>query len=271
MRWLAGHLLARLERTSDPTQRLALDDDFASFLSEASLLPSDGNSHRYYHLAPKRVIHIAASVSMISAGTTGFSLWEASVAMLAALMAPSTELRQLFAGRRVLELGSGTGLGGIAVAALTAAKSVLLTDIERVLDAYTVDNIARNVALFPSDTVVASSVLHWDDDATLKQLGRTHDILLGCDVVYDPELNNLLFDALMALLLSTASTIQHAVLMCTVRNPPTFYDFVARLETVLVVDARPVATLVGHDGEIHREILLVNPTSIHRLILTRRQ
>lgn len=61
---------------------------------------------------------------MISQGTTGLCTWPAAMYLAEWI----GEHASLFSGRRVLELGAGVGLAGLALARITAAKSLVLSD-----------------------------------------------------------------------------------------------------------------------------------------------
>ncbi len=57
-------------------------------------------------------------------GYDGLHIWEAGIILARWVQANST----LFQEKSVLELGSGVGIGGLAVAAFTEASRVLLSD-----------------------------------------------------------------------------------------------------------------------------------------------
>lgn len=207
--------------------KYALNDNFVQFLCAHSHHFNDHQCHRYFPIENSTLLHITSSESLVSDGTTGYSLWEASVALLA-LLYSEPRIRQWFAGKRVLELGSGTGLGGLAVAALSQPQSVLLTDVSQVHDTFTSPNLNLNLASI--NTPVASKVIFWDDLCTEPlNFCQNFDVLLGCDLVYDPDVWCMLLSALKALLLATNSSISVVILICTLRNPQTFNDFINEL------------------------------------------
>lgn len=84
---------------------------------------------------------------------------------------------------RILELGSGTGLVGLAAAG-TWDIPVLLTDLPAI-----VPNLRRNVdanrAALRSSVDVA--VLDWRDDAARREERDKFDVVLAADPVYSPE------------------------------------------------------------------------------------
>ncbi len=87
------------------------------------------------------------------AGSTGFLLWEANWLLLRLMRG---QLRPLLAGRRVLDLGSGTGLAGLAAAAGTGAH-VLLTDLASVCSGLLRQNVQRNAVNGPAAAAAASA------------------------------------------------------------------------------------------------------------------
>lgn len=87
------------------------------------------------------------------AGSTGFLLWEANWLLLRLMRGP---LRPLLAGRRVLDLGSGTGLAGLAAAAGTGAH-VLLTDLASVCSGLLRQNVQRNATAGPAAAAAAGA------------------------------------------------------------------------------------------------------------------
>lgn len=69
---------------------------------------------------------------------TGYTVWAASVLLSRWII----EHRDDFAGQRVIELGAGCGLSGLAAAACTTAERVVLSDYPR----STMENLLYNVA-----------------------------------------------------------------------------------------------------------------------------
>ena len=77
-------------------------------------------------------------------------------------------------GRRVLELGCGTGIAGLAAADLGAAE-IVLTDAE-------IDGAIANAARHSAE--IAVRTLAWGDAAALAALRPPFDLVLAADVVY---------------------------------------------------------------------------------------
>mmetsp|Transcript_18770 Transcript_18770/g.57933 ORF Transcript_18770/g.57933 Transcript_18770/m.57933 type:complete len:250 (+) Transcript_18770:968-1717(+) len=107
------------------------------------------------------------------------------------------EHAQMLRGRRVLDLGAGTGLVGLVAAALGAC--VTLVDVPRVIPL-----LARNAAAYSTagaptaarDPSVPAAVevrsLWWGDGPAMAQLMAERgpfDVVLCCEVVYQQPLN----------------------------------------------------------------------------------
>lgn len=110
---------------------------------------------------------------------TGLVIWDASV-----VLAKTLELHKdkWCSGKRVLELGAGSGLAGLSAAALGAGR-VLLTDLH-----YALPNLQRNVdsnslaGRFSSGTEVSVAELDWSNRDTWT--AERYDIVLAADVVW---------------------------------------------------------------------------------------
>jgi len=229
LRKIYSFLLNRFDRLYNG-QRYALEDEFVEYFAssnENSFDENDGKCDRYYVLDDSKTIHIRTNDALVSEGTTGYSLWDASVALLHELYANRNGLRSAFLNKRVLELGSGTGLGGLAVASLCQPlSSIVLSDIQPVHDSYTLPNLLLNADSLAS-CPISSEVLYWNDLSA--QVSERFDVVFGCDLVYDPDLSGILLDALSTLIFAPNSRINFVVLFCTLRNPQTFEEFYSKV------------------------------------------
>jgi predicted nicotinamide N-methyase len=108
---------------------------------------------------------------------TGGDAWKGSWALATLLNLRRSQLT----GKRVLELGSGTGVLGISCA-LSGASAVVVTDLPYVLPL-----IQKNVnGAFVQQTV---GVFEWDWSSPRPAFDSDlpFDIVVAADVVYDPE------------------------------------------------------------------------------------
>lgn len=107
----------------------------------------------------------------------GVALWPASIALAHEVVARAGD----FAGRRVLELGAGTGLPGIVAASLGAR--VVQTDRQEEALALGRRNVERNGA------AVAGRVEHRRADWTAWSDAERYDWILAADVLYAARLH----------------------------------------------------------------------------------
>ncbi|KAF2543620.1 hypothetical protein F2Q68_00030585 [Brassica cretica] len=87
----------------------------------------------------------------------------------------------------ILELGSGTGVVGIA-AAITLSANVTVTDLPHVLDnlSFNAEANAQTVARFGGQ--VHAAPLRWGEADDVELLGRNVDLVVASDVVYHDHL-----------------------------------------------------------------------------------
>ncbi|KAJ3092793.1 hypothetical protein HK102_002721 [Quaeritorhiza haematococci] len=131
----------------------------------------------------RKVIVLEDQVT-VGAGVTGLRTWPACLKFVEYICAN----QHLVSGKRVLELGSGSGLLGYACASL-GAKSVILTDgIAEV-----VERLRQNLLIQQGDWNSCCSVRHvvWDsvDGVTVDPPPvEDVDVVVCADVVYDPSI-----------------------------------------------------------------------------------
>ena len=103
---------------------------------------------------------------------------------------------------KVLELGSGTGLFGLAFAAHFRHSQILLTDLPDILP-----NLARNVnanteLVTVRDSSITAAALDWNDTPELSELlvpsFAGYDVVLATDPIYSPSHPELLTRAVAA-------------------------------------------------------------------------
>lgn len=102
---------------------------------------------------------------------------------------------------KLLELGSGTGLLGIAAAAVCPDTEVLLTDLPDIVGNLK-DNVVANSGLFEKEPVPAVEVLDWSfvpDQAKGDSDRRgEYDMVIAADPLYSPEHPTWLVNAITA-------------------------------------------------------------------------
>jgi predicted nicotinamide N-methyase len=113
-------------------------------------------------------------------GRTGLSTWDASICLAQYLSLPVNR-KSIVEGKKVIELGAGTGVAGLS-AAFLGARSVQLTDLN-----YATANLRQNVEINtrtnPSIKVkVDVGVLDWTDSGTWPT--GPVDVILAADVAW---------------------------------------------------------------------------------------
>ncbi|KAG0575380.1 hypothetical protein KC19_5G000600 [Ceratodon purpureus] len=89
---------------------------------------------------------------------------------------------ELFRNKRVIELGSGYGLAGLAIAACTEASEVLLTDGNPQVVEYIRKNMTESSGLF-GDTKVRACIVHWSRHQAAMP-GLNFDIVIAADCTF---------------------------------------------------------------------------------------
>jgi predicted nicotinamide N-methyase len=139
-----------------------------------------------------RAVTLLEARSVISSsGTTGLRTWEAALLLGSYLASPQG--RSSIRGRRVFELGAGTGMLSILCAKHLEVAAIVSTDGDEAV----VDTIKTNAFLngldseASSDCVVRTAALKWglpvDGTTFSEDYGmEIPDIVLGADVVSSP-------------------------------------------------------------------------------------
>ncbi|XP_007046678.2 PREDICTED: calmodulin-lysine N-methyltransferase [Theobroma cacao] len=91
----------------------------------------------------------------------------------------------MFRSKRVIELGSGYGLAGLAIAAATEAFEVVISDGNPQVVDYIQHNINMNSGAF-GDTRVKSMNLHWHQKE-ISNLSHTFDVIVASDCTFFKE------------------------------------------------------------------------------------
>ena len=155
----------------------------------------------------------------ISHGTTGLRTWQASLALVE--YCASAGIR----GQNVLELGSGAGFLGLALQKM--ANCVTLTDFsDRVLQ-----RLFENAQL--NNLPVAIQKLDWETPGQESPA----DLIIGADIVYDPEVVPLLVNALTCL----AGPRTRCIIAHTMRRQETldlFLEYLSKEFEIVQIAAR---------------------------------
>ena len=188
--------------------------------------------------------------------TTAGKIWPAGQT-LAEQLGDFVDVR----GKLVMELGSGTGVLGLAAAA-SAARRVLLTDMH-------VATAERNRLASRAASSVATKVLVWGDaegaDEALLELGGYPDIILGGDIIYRGFDLGALLDTLRMLTDSEQTTIILSYKHRTGGNAETGIEFERGLSrrgftwTIKLFDQSSADDGGGNDTEPVRSAAHIQP------------
>ena len=168
--------------------------------------------------------HARAAKAGSDGSCTASTVWDAGIVLAAMvyeqfmLIRAAEEDATDFSRRRCLDLGSGTGIVGLAAAASGGFSQVVLTDMPSV-----VPLLERNVERNRSELVhdgrcgLESVSLRWDDAAELRSVAALgpYELIVGGDLLYRPQVVEPLLAALRALVgrhttVLLAASLQHS-------------------------------------------------------------
>ncbi|XP_028775252.1 calmodulin-lysine N-methyltransferase [Neltuma alba] len=110
----------------------------------------------------------------------------------------------LFRHKKVIELGSGYGLAGFVIAAVTEASEVVISDGNPQVVNYIQRNIEVNSGTF-GDTTVKPMMLHWNQEETF-DIASTFDIIVASDCTFFKDFHRDLARTVKLLLSKTGSS-----------------------------------------------------------------
>lgn len=199
---------------------------------------NDYSSYHYKHYCfDDQIISLRETINVISQGTTGLSAWQAGIALSDWCL----NNKSVFYDQCVLELGCGVGFTGLVVC-LSGCKprSYLFTDCHpNVLQSLSFNLEINNVQDRCQDIDIAVSKLDWLDFHA-SSLNYRPTIILGADIVYDPETFPSLFKTLDCFLTSDAESM--ALIACTLRDDSTVNTFKDGLckNNLIVINSTPI-------------------------------
>ena len=174
-------------------------------------------------------------------GDTGRTVWDAAVVLAKYLEHKYGHGRRSLERRRVLELGAGTGLAGLAAAALGA--SVILSDLDYCLPALKANVLATTIEPPGQVSVLELDWLRPNFDGPV-------DVCVGADIVWLPHLVAPLVKLLVMLL--AANPDMQLLLAHQTRSEHTDAEFFALLSGRFVVQQLGKAALPEgyHDSRV---------------------
>ncbi|KAF2819360.1 hypothetical protein CC86DRAFT_375201 [Ophiobolus disseminans] len=243
-------LISKLERAIDDPEEDEISDNLMSAMSSllVSSVPSEADSAQQKAfvtyafprqltddtIADDRTVTLLEARSVISSsGTTGLRTWEAAL-LLGSYLA-STDGQASIRGKRVFELGAGTGMLSILCAKHLDIAGIVATDGDEAV----VDTVKTNFFLNGLDTddssgcIVRTASLKWgrpvDTTTFTEDYGmEAPNFVLGADVTYDkfviPRLVTTLRDFF------ELNPALEVLISATIRNEQTFQTFLDACE-----------------------------------------
>uniref|UniRef100_A0A3P9LB74 Eukaryotic elongation factor 2 lysine methyltransferase n=1 Tax=Oryzias latipes TaxID=8090 RepID=A0A3P9LB74_ORYLA len=201
-------------------------DELYDALAEVVGAEESSESFRSYRLPCGAFVSLLENAALISGGTTGLVTWEAALY----LAEWAVDHPQLFAGRTVLELGSGVGMSGISICCSCSPRRFVFSDCHPAVLQKLRENVRLNGLGSDSRPAVRVDQLDWTTATgeELRAIGA--DAVIAADVVFDPDLTGSLVQLLSKLLQRPSTEAQPLVLICsTIRNPQTYGGFKLQL------------------------------------------
>ena len=194
-----------------------------------------------------------ASGSSDGGATTGATVWDAGIVLAAHLLQRPRGAGG--AGGVCLDLGSGTGIVGLAAAASGAFSRVLLSDMPSVVPLLS-DNLQRNADVLPRGGAPVHAVaLRWDDAAQLERVRAMgpFELIVGGDILYREQVVQPLMMAVGALATERTTVLLSASLQ---HSPSTIRAF-AVAATEAGFEVRALETSAQHADWTSPEVRLL--------------
>ncbi|KAK0232563.1 putative methyltransferase-domain-containing protein [Armillaria fumosa] len=188
IRWLTA-LVSQVEFLEEELQNNVLIEQAAALLAICSGTAGAGVIRRDFVFSPGAIEVRLTDVPLENQdfGSVGAQTWGGACVLAEAIVEDPAAFG-LQTGIRVLELGAGTGLVSITVGKLLEGNvKIVATDFyPSVLDNLKA-NIEHNFPQ-PASVAISSTFLDWaESDNHDDSLDMPFDVVLGADIVYDPQ------------------------------------------------------------------------------------
>ncbi|EED12639.1 conserved hypothetical protein [Talaromyces stipitatus ATCC 10500] len=173
----------------------------------------------------KQVVTFESRGLIYGSGSTGFRTWEAALHLGTYLSSTSCGGSSPVSvqGKRVVELGAGTGFISLLCQKFLGAAKVLMTDgNSKLVDVFNRPCLEQN-GFGRSNGSIEGRQWVWGDPLSTNGTEQQFDIALGADLIYDKAIIPLLIDAIS--LLFSSHGVRQFVISATIRNQDTFSAF----------------------------------------------
>ncbi|KAJ3046007.1 hypothetical protein HDV00_003755 [Rhizophlyctis rosea] len=182
-----------------------------------------------YHLtlSPTQTLKLVQSTD---SGTSGTTVWPGGHDLALYLTSLHTKSKLSLTAKRLIDLGTGTGIVGLTAAYHGA--HVTLTDQPHVINGPILkDNIALNTPDLPPNTTLTTTVLDWNSHAINpdpETISPPYDIVCGADVMYDIS-----FASPLAHTISNLTNAKSVVFIAYERRDPLVHEeFMSKMKEV---------------------------------------
>ncbi|CAD5208345.1 unnamed protein product [Bursaphelenchus xylophilus] len=201
--------------------------------------------YRFYNSKKLRnPIIIEERNQAISQGTTGLSTWSAAYLLSNYLLQLQNDLQASADSNRefrILELGAGCGLAGIAVASHFPNIRLTTTDCDENVLQQLKANVKNNFG--EENFIHEVRELDWLKTSENDVINEKFGMIIAADVIYDPELLEAFLNTVTLVLRRNSEA--KAILAFKERNPDTFklfMDTLARSKLEVTMKARTSST-----------------------------
>uniref|UniRef100_A0A8C6I9B1 Eukaryotic elongation factor 2 lysine methyltransferase n=1 Tax=Mus spicilegus TaxID=10103 RepID=A0A8C6I9B1_MUSSI len=213
-----------------PTEPL---DALYEALAEVLMTQESTQCHRSYLLPSGNSVTLSESTAIVSHGTTGLVTWDAALY----LAEWAIENPAAFTDRTILELGSGTGLTGLAICKACCPRAYIFSDCHaQVLEQLRGNVLLNGFSLEPHTPIDAGSSkvtvaqLDWDE-VTASQLSAFQaDVVIAADVLYCWEMTLSLVRVLKMLEDCQRKSAPDVYVAYTIRSQDTDKLFIEELD-----------------------------------------
>ncbi|SJL11917.1 uncharacterized protein ARMOST_15331 [Armillaria ostoyae] len=189
IRWLTA-LVSQVEFLEEELQNNALITQAAALLAICSGTAGAGVIRRDFVFPPGAIQVRLTDVPLENQdfGSVGAQTWGGACVLAEAIVEDPAAFGLKESGKRVLELGAGTGLVSITIGKLLEGNvTIVATDFYPSV----LDNLKTNIEdnfVQPASVAISSTFLDWaDSDNHDDSLDIPFDVVLGADIVYDPQ------------------------------------------------------------------------------------